>query len=46
MSLYLPLSKKAFELNFIARDTAHWSAMQAHLTYCVVRDRFNASPKR
>ena len=44
--LYFPLVKPVLELNFSERHTACWSAMQVHLTYYVVRDRFDTIPKR
>ena len=44
--LCFPLVKLAFELKFSTRDTTCWSAIQVHLTYCVVRARFDTSPKR
>ena len=41
-----PLAKKKFGLNFSATETACWSAMHVCCTYCVVKARFETSPKR
>ena len=41
-----PLDKTVPELEFSARDAAHWSVMQVCLTHCAVRERFDANYKR
>ena len=38
--------EKSFKLNFSVSDKACWSAMQVHLTHCVVKSRIDTIPKR
>ena len=44
--LNLLLVSTVLELNFSARGTVCWRAMQVHLTHCIVRVRFDTNPKR
>ena len=44
--LCFPLAKTFLELNFSARVEACWIPMNVCLAHCVVRERFDANPKR